>query len=46
LPKREETKARRIEISGESAGSTAKTIEAKAEKVNGAAKSSQAAGGR
>src|SRR5713226_2804437 len=37
LPKREETKARRIEISGEGAGSTAKTIEAKAEKVNDAA---------
>ena len=46
LPKREEAKARRIEISGEAAGSTAKTIEAKAEKVNDAAKSSQATGGR
>ena len=46
LPKREETKARRIEISGESAGSTAKTIEAKAENVDNATKSSQAAGGR
>ena len=46
LPKREEAKARRIEISGEGAGSTVKTIEAKAEKVNDAAKSSQAAGGR
>jgi HSP20 family protein len=46
LPKREEAKARRIEISGEGAGSTAKTIEAKAENVNDAKKSSQAAGGR
>jgi HSP20 family protein len=46
LPKREEAKARRIEISGESAGSAAKTIEAKAENVNTAAKSSQATGGR
>jgi len=31
LPKREETKARRIEISGEATPSSAKTIEAKAE---------------
>ena len=31
LPKREETKARRIKISGESAATSAKTIEAKAE---------------
>jgi HSP20 family protein len=46
LPKREEAKARRIEISGEGAGTTAKTIEAKAENVNDAKKSSQAAGGR
>src|SRR6266404_5657500 len=46
LPKREEAKARRIEISGEGVGSTAKTIEAKAENVNDAKKSSQAAGGR
>ena len=46
LPKREEAKARRIEISGEGAGSTAKTIEAKAENMNDAKKSSQAAGGR
>ncbi len=46
LPKREEAKARRIEISGEGAGSTAKTIEAKAENVNDAKKSGQAAGGR
>ena len=46
LPKREETKARRIEVSGEGAGTTAKTIEAKAENVNNATKSSHAAGGR
>ena len=45
LPKREETKARRIEISGEGAGTSAKTIEAKAENVTNE-KSSQAAGGR
>ena len=45
LPKREETKARRIEISGEGAETSAKTIEAKAENV-GDEKSSQAAGGR
>src|SRR6185369_6187869 len=44
LPKREETKARRIEISGEGAGSSAKTIEAKAENVG--EKSSKAAGGQ
>jgi hypothetical protein len=35
LPKREETKARRIEIKGESAGSQ-KTIEAKPEKSSAA----------
>jgi len=46
LPKREETKARRIEINGEGAGATAKTIEAKAENVKDETKSSQAAGGR
>ena len=45
LPKREETKARRIEISSEGAETSAKTIEAKAENV-GDEKSSQAAGGR
>src|SRR6266480_5719825 len=45
LPKREETKARRIEISGEGAATSAKTIEAKAENVSDE-KSSQAAGGR
>src|SRR5881397_709511 len=33
LPKREETKARRIEISGEGAATSAKTIDAKAESV-------------
>ena len=44
LPKREETKARRIEIGGESAGSSPKTIEAKAENVT--EKSSKAAGGQ
>lgn len=38
LPKREETKARRIEIKGES-GEAAKTIEAKAEASKGAAAS-------
>jgi HSP20 family protein len=45
LPKREETKARRIEIAGEGAASAAKTIEAKAENASDE-KSSQAAGGR
>jgi HSP20 family protein len=45
LPKREETKARRIEIAGEGAASSAKTIEAKVENVSDE-KSSQAAGGR
>ena len=43
LPKREETKARRIQVSGQDT-SSAKTIEAKAENVSD--KSSQAAGGR
>src|SRR6266853_4615811 len=33
LPKREETKARRIEISGEGASTSGRTIEAKAENV-------------
>src|SRR5882724_13181605 len=41
LPKREETKARRIEISSDGAKTSKKTIEAKAENVNTAA-----AGGR
>ena len=44
LPKREETKARRIEISGEGAATKARIIEAKAENV-GTEKSSKAAGG-
>lgn len=44
LPKREETKARRIQIGGEDTESSAKTIEAKAEDVSNT-KSSQAAGG-
>jgi len=44
LPKREETKARRIEIGGEGASGSAKTIEAKAENVG--EKSSKAAGGQ
>jgi len=37
LPKREETKARRIEISGEANKGSGKTIEAKAENVSAAA---------
>jgi HSP20 family protein len=45
LPKREETKARRIEISGEGASAPAKTIEAKAGNVATNDKS-KAAGGR
>lgn len=45
LPKREETKARRIKISGESAATSAKTIEAKAENVT-SEKASQAAGAK
>ena len=45
LPKREETKARRIKISGEGTATSAKTIEAKAENVSNE-KSSEAAGGR
>ena len=45
LPKRAETKARRIEISGEGKTTSAKTIEAKAETVSDE-KSSHAAGGR
>jgi HSP20 family protein len=44
LPKREETKARRIQINGEAAESSAKTIETKPEKV-GEEKSSKATGG-
>jgi HSP20 family protein len=45
LPKREETKARKIQISGEGATTGGKTIEAKVEKVT-TEKSSEAAGGR
>jgi hypothetical protein len=45
LPKREETKARRIQVSGEGAGSSAKTIEAKTA-TDTTEKSSEAAGGR
>jgi HSP20 family protein len=45
LPKREETKARRIEIAGEGAPISGKTIEAKAETVT-TDKSSGATGGR
>jgi HSP20 family protein len=46
LPKREETKARRIEIGGESATTGSKTIEAKAEKPTSSEKSKEMAGGR
>jgi HSP20 family protein len=42
LPKREETKARRIQVSGTSAGATQKTIEMTAE----AGKAKEASGGR
>lgn len=45
LPKREETKARRIEVSGEASGTSAKTIQAKVENVS-SDKSSKAAGGQ
>lgn len=44
LPKREETKARRIQVSGELASTSAKTIEAKAENVKN--QKGQAASGR
>ncbi|MGH9931092.1 MAG: Hsp20/alpha crystallin family protein [Pyrinomonadaceae bacterium] len=43
LPKREETKARRIEIGGEATATSARTIEAKAETTTG--EKSRAAGG-
>jgi HSP20 family protein len=46
LPKREETKARRIEISGEGASAPAKTIEAKVANAAAADEKSKAAGGR
>lgn len=45
LPKREETKARRIEVGGEGIAAGRKTIDAKAENVT-AEKSKEAAGGR
>ena len=44
LPKREETKARRIQVGGESASTSGKTIEAKAESVKN--EKGQAASGR
>lgn len=44
LPKREETKARRIQVAGESASTSGKTIEAKAENVKN--EKGQAASGR
>ncbi|HEY5885018.1 MAG TPA: Hsp20/alpha crystallin family protein [Pyrinomonadaceae bacterium] len=44
LPKREETKARRIQVSNESAPASGKTIEAKAESTKN--EKGQAAGGR
>lgn len=46
LPKREETKARRIEVKGEKAGSGPKTIEATAEKVGTGEKAKDAGAGR
>ena len=46
LPKREETKARRIEVAGEGAAKSRKTIEAKAEKVGEPEKAKEAAGAR
>src|SRR6195256_6551773 len=45
LPKREETKARRIKVSGEGASTSTKTIEAKAENVPNE-KASQATGAK
>jgi len=42
LPKREETKARRIEVTGTSSGAAAKTIETTAE----TGKTKEASGGR
>ncbi|MGI8919373.1 MAG: Hsp20/alpha crystallin family protein [Pyrinomonadaceae bacterium] len=46
LPKREETKARRIEVTGSKTGSNQKTIEAKAENVGPAEKAKEAGAGR
>ncbi len=46
LPKREETKARKIAITGESGGASRQTIDTKAEPGTSAEKSKEAAGGR
>lgn len=46
LPKREETKARRIEVKGDKTGSEPKTIEAKAGKVATGEKAKDAGAGR
>lgn len=46
LPKREETKARRIEVTGGKSETGQKTIEAKAEKVGAAEKAKDAGAGR
>jgi HSP20 family protein len=46
LPKREETKARRIEVAGAEGGAGRKTIEAKAETVNPGEKAKDAGAGR
>jgi HSP20 family protein len=46
LPKRQETKARRIEVGGEDATIGSKTIETTAEKPSSSEKSKEAAGGR
>lgn len=46
LPKREETKARRIEVTGERGSTAPKTLEAKAENVDNAEKAKEAAAGR
>lgn len=46
LPKREETKARRIEVTGGKAGSDQKTIEARAEKIGPAEKAKDAGAAR
>ena len=46
LPKREETKARRIEVTGSTSDTNQKTIEAKANKVGTAEKAKDAGAGR
>ncbi len=46
LPKRQETKARRIEIGGDEVATGSKTIETKAEKPTSGEKSKEMAGGR